>query len=177
VVINTIQGYEDVRQQPIGEVIYLVNDAHYYLSTWRPKFEGIICTSGKIHCLFPGTYQHPYNEGNYSVSQDADGDAFITDYARSNGAPYKHKWTMLSRVEQHYNFVWIGFFRDTRSTRSWQLLTSYCPDVRTVKSTQSTHIFRYLDSLPGGQILVNLAKQRAEWEKTAFTDADLVDIA
>jgi len=91
------------------EIIYLINDVHYYLKDWAPTPNSTVYTSGGTFPKIPGLYQLPGGDGTVRVHYtETESDIMMT--TNGSGRPYRHPNVILQGPTTVVDFGWYKGF-------------------------------------------------------------------
>jgi hypothetical protein len=145
-----IQNVEDVIQQdsPNGVNIYFLNDVHYYLAEWTPKYTGTMYISGGLFSAIPG-YQIrlPFGQGVYdNIPQVQSGYAefsplYIYMTPKGSGNTYEHPNVEISYTDKYIDYGWFKQFNVVMCSSDFWVRKVMVPSSLTVVgNAQATYL-------------------------------------
>lgn len=116
--VGTVQEFESLENDEFEgyERIYILNDVHYYLAGWKPKFDGMVYVSGaQFSTVLGSPILLPFGQGWYNHCADLSSEGsmvptkIIMNTSRTNHT-YEHPWVWVSDVEQSVKYGWYEHF-------------------------------------------------------------------
>lgn len=134
-----IQDVDD--EKPGADVVYYMNDVHYYLSSWTPRNvadKDVFFCSGINFFPCPGRYQLGFNEGDYHI----DGDGQVRMKTRGTSLMYSHPLVTLVNPEQTIYLGWTSIVRSFGLARHFKVYRHAATGFHTDHSIQTNYLFK-----------------------------------
>lgn len=107
---------QDLFPQDNPNILYFMNDVHYYLANWKPEVSGIHFITGGLFPAIPGRqYFLPFGEGAFDVEKASNDGTHthqvITMLTSGSQTSYRHDNVLVASVDQLVDYGWYKQFR------------------------------------------------------------------